>query len=131
MGHVNTYTSNFHFLRRIWEHYEEVARQHIRFFPENRMKSSFIRIDETSVNQLENVLVEDYKDLSTTLEVILSTKVKNPQQNSDLGEIFQTDGVQVKLHHVIISERQEWVTVKQANYDYSLRYSVLEHAYSK
>ena len=87
--------------------------------------------DQTSVKSLTSLLLEDDEDLPTTLEEILSTKAKNTRRNSNLGKSFQTDGVQVQLHHIVISERQEWVTVKQAAYNNALRYSVLEHAYIK
>jgi len=106
MDHVDSYTSVFHFLRRIQERYDEVAGKHIRFVPENRMKSAFIRIDVTPVEHLTNLLLEDDEGLPTTLEEILSTKAKNTRRNGTLGKSFQTDGVQVKLHHVVISERR-------------------------
>ena len=133
MGNVDSYMSAFHFLRRIQERYNDVDGQskHIKFVPENSMKSAFIRIDETSVEPLKNLLLEDDEGLPTNLEDILSTKAKNTRRNGNLGKSFQTDGVQVKLQHVVISERLEWVTVRQANYNYALRYSVLEHAYIK
>jgi len=99
MGNVDSYMSAFHFMRRIQERYNEVEgpSKHIKFVPENSIKSAFIRIDDTSVETLTALLSEDDEGLPTTLEEILSTKAKNTRRNSNLGKSFQTDGVQVKL----------------------------------
>ena len=88
MGNVDSYMSAFHFLRRIQERYNEVEgpSKHIKFVPENSIKSAFIRIDDTSVEPLTNLLLEDDEGLPSTLLEILSTNANNTRRNGNLGK---------------------------------------------
>merc|ERR1719491_2609965 len=85
MGRIDSYMSAFSFLRRIEERYDEVNGKKIRLVPENKMKSSFIRIDQTSINSLKSLVNNDGPHLPTSLDGVLTRVAVDVRRNQDLG----------------------------------------------